>query len=335
MNMEKRVRDFLEPIVVCAELSTLEQVLGTLKQGKPVAIRWPAWQLLLPGHVVGYPLSRRIIDLPLTKPPIISPDLSVQEALIKLRDEDIPYALVDNGAALLGVISVNRLRKYAENEERDRALEAIKIALREKELFFREAHHRIKNNLQIIASLLSLQASYIPDPLIREMFMDSQDRVRSMALIHEALSQSGDTGEIDFAAYIRELASQLMHIYHGESERIRLQLHLDDLLLDVNKATPCGLVLNELLCNALKHAFPTGRSGEIRIDLKVDAAQQVTLVVSDTGIGLPTELDFLNAETLGLQLISTLTEQLNGTLTLDRDNGTVFTLTFSGGITTG
>jgi two-component sensor histidine kinase len=333
MDMEKRVRDFLEPIIVCAELSTLGQVLSTLNQGKPVAIRWPAWQLLLPEHVVGYPLSRRVIDLPLTKPPMISADLSVQEALIKLSGEDVRYALVDDGTALLGVISVNRLRKYAENDERDRALEVIKIALREKELFFREAHHRIKNHLQIIASLLSLQASYIQDPLIRGMFMDSQDRVRSMALIHEALSQSGDMGEIDFAAYIRELASQLMHIYHGESERITLQLHLDDLLLDVNKATPCGLILNELLCNALKHAFPTGRSGEIRIDLKVDAARQVTLVMSDTGIGLPIELDFLNAETLGLQLISTLTEQLEGALTLDRGNGTVFTLTFNGGIT--
>jgi two-component sensor histidine kinase len=333
MDMEKQVRDFLEPIVVCAELSTLGQVLGTLNQGKPVAIRWPAWQLLLPEHVVGYPLSRRVIDLPLTKPPMISADLSIQEALIKLSGEEVRYALVNDGTALLGVISVNRLRKYAENDERDRALEVIKLALREKELFFREAHHRIKNHLQIIASLLSLQASYIQDPLIRGMFMDSQDRVRSMALIHEALSQSGDMGEIDFAAYIRELAAQLMHIYHGESERIRLQLHLDNLLLDVNKATPCGLILNELLCNALKHAFPTGRSGEIRIDLSVDAARQVTLAVADTGIGLPVELDFLNAETLGLQLISTLTEQLEGILTLDRGNGTVFTLTFNGGIT--
>lgn len=333
MDMGKRVRDYFEPIVVCAELSTLGQVLGTLNQGKPVAIRWPAWQLLLPEQVVGYPLSRRVIDLPLTKPPIISADLSVQEALIKLSGEDVRYALVDDGTALLGVISVNRLRKYAENEERDRALEAVKLALREKELFLREAHHRIKNNLQIIASLLSLQASDISDPLTREMFMDSQGRVRSMALIHESLSQSGDTGEVDFAAYIRELASQLMNIYNRESARITLQLRLDGLILDVNKAIPCGLILNELLSNALKHAFPTGRSGEIHIALQVDAAQQVTLVVSDTGIGLPVELDFLNAETLGLQLISTLTEQLEGTLTVDRDNGTVFTLKFNGGIT--
>ena len=334
MDMEKRVCDFLEPIVVCAELSTLEQVLGTLKQGKPVAIRWPAWQLLLPEHVVGYPLSRRVIDLPLTKPPIMSPDLSVQEALVKLSAEDITYALVDDGGDLLGVISVNRLRKYAEHEECGRALEAINIALREKELFLREAHHRIKNNLQIIASLLSLQASYVSDPLIRDMFTDSQDRVRSMALIHEALSQSGDMGEIDFAVYIQQLTSQLMRIYNGESDRITLQLRLDDLFLDVNKATPCGLILNELLCNALKHAFPTGRSGEIHIDLKVEEAQQVTLLVSDSGVGLPVELDFLNAETLGLQLISTLTEQLEGTLTLDRSNGTIFKLTFNGGITT-
>jgi two-component sensor histidine kinase len=254
--------------------------------------------------------------------------------LVKLSGEASRYTLVDDGGDLLGVISVDRLRESAENDEHERALEAIKVTLQEKELFLREAHHRIKNNLQTIASLLSLQASYISDPLILEMFMDSQDRVRSMALIHEALSQAGDLGQIDLAAYIRELASQLMHIYSGESDRITLQLHLDDLLLDVNKATPCGLILNELLCNALKHAFPTGRSGEIHIALQVDAAQQVTLVVSDTGIGLPIELDFLNAETLGLQLISTLTEQLDGTLALDRSNGTVFTLTFRGGITT-
>jgi two-component sensor histidine kinase len=155
-----------------------------------------------------------------------------------------------------------------------------------------------------------------------------------MALIHDSLSQSGDTGEIDFAAYIRDLASQLIQIYNSESDRITLQLRLDELLLDVNKATPCGLILNELLSNALKHAFPDGRSGEIRIALQVDAARQVTLVVSDTGVGFPIELDFLNTETLGLQLISTLTEQLEGTLALDRSNGTVYTLTFSGGITT-
>jgi two-component sensor histidine kinase len=328
MDVGKQVRDFLEPIVVCAELSTLGQVVGTLNQGKPVAIRWPAWQLLLPENVVGYPLSRRVIDLPLKKAPIVSADLPIQEALVKLSEQDIRYALVDDGVALLGVISVDRLRKYVENDERDRALEAIKVALREKELFFKEAHHRIKNNLQIITSLLSLQASYVPDSHIREMFMDSQDRVRSMALIHEASSQAGNIGAVDFAAYVRQLASQLMHIYNGESDRITLQLHLDDLLLDVNKATPCGLILNELLSNALKHAFPAGRRGTIHIDLRAEASQKVTIVVRDTGIGLPVDLDVLNAESLGLQLIYTLTEQLDGTLALDHYDGTVFTLTF-------
>jgi two-component sensor histidine kinase len=329
MDVAKRVRDFVEPIVVCAEFATLGQVLRTLNEGKPVAIRWPAWQLLLPEHVVGYPLSRRVIDLPLKKATIISADLPVEEALVKLSGQDIHYALADDGTALLGVVSVDRLHKHMENDARDQALEAIKMALREKELFLQEAHHRIKNNLQIIASLLSLQASYIPDPHIREIFMESHDRVRSMALIHETLYQSGDMGKIDFATYVRDLASQLVRLYDVQSERVSLLLHIDSLLLDISKAISCGMILNELISNALKHAFPDGRTGEIRVDLRTDASQKVTLVVRDTGIGFPVGLDFRNAESLGLQLVYTLTEQLDGTIELERRDGTVFTLTFT------
>ena len=230
MDAGKRVRDFLEPIAVCTELSTLGQVVDTLNQGRPIAIRWPVWQLLLPERVIGYPLSRRIIDLPLHKAFMISADLPVQEALIKLSGTDIRYALVDDGPTPLGVISVARLRQYAEGDARDRALEGIKLALREKELLLKEAHHRIKNNLQVIASLLSLQASHISDPRIHAMFIDSQDRVRSMALIHETLYQSGHMGEVDFAAYVRDLASRLMHSYDIQPERVTLHLHINDLL---------------------------------------------------------------------------------------------------------
>jgi two-component sensor histidine kinase len=329
MAIERQMRDFLEPIVVCAERSTLGQVLDTLNQGKPVAIRWPAWQLLLPENVVGYPLSRRIIDLPLTKAPIISAALPVQEALVKLSGQASPYVLVNDGEALLGMVSVHRLRKHAENEVRDQALEAIKVALREKELFLREAHHRIKNNLQIIASLLSLQASYVADPSIREMFVDSQERVSSMALIHETLYQSGNTGEIDFGQYLRDLIAQLNRSYNVQPERITLHLHIDELFLDINKAIPCGLILNELISNVLKHAFPDGRAGEVHIELRTDAARRVTIVVRDTGIGFPADRDFRNTESLGLQLVDTLTEQLAGTITLERRAGTAFTLTFT------
>jgi two-component sensor histidine kinase len=328
MAIERRVRDFLEPIVVCAELATLGQVLDTLNQGKPVAIRWPAWQLLLPESVVGYPLSRRIIDLPLTKAPIVSDALPLQEAVAKLSGQDSPYALVDDGATLLGIVSVTRLRKFMEGEARDQALEEIKLALREKELFFREAHHRIKNNLQIIASLLSLQASYIQDPQICEMFIDSQERVSSMALIHETLYQSGNLGEIDFARYLRDLISQLHHSYNVQPEHITLHLYIDEFSLDINKAIPCGLILNELITNVLKHAFPDGRTGEIHIALRTDAAQRVTIVVRDTGIGFPADKDLHHTETLGLQLVAMLTEQLAGTMTLERGSGTVITLTF-------
>lgn len=328
MEARKQVRDFVEPVVVCAEFTTLGQVLPTLRQGKPVAIRWPAWQLLLPENVVGYPSSRRIIDLPLLKAPTVPPDLPVEEALIKLREQPIPYALADEGTGLLGIVAVDRLRKYAESDARDHALEAVKVALREKELFIRESHHRIKNNLQIIVSLLSLQASYIADPHIRAMFTDTQERVKSMALIHDTLHQSGNMGEIDFAVYVRNLASQLIHAYNIQSNRVTLNFQIDDLLLDINKAIPCGLILNELISNAVKHAFPAGSSGEISIELRTDAARQVTIVVRDTGIGFPVDMEFRHAESLGLQLVCTLTEQLDGTIDLERSEGTAFTLTF-------
>jgi two-component sensor histidine kinase len=152
--------------------------------------------------------------------------------------------------------------------------------------------------------------------------------VKSMALIHDTLHQSGNMGEIDFAVYVRNLASQLIHAYNIQSDRVTLNFQIDDLLLDINKAIPCGLILNELISNAVKHAFPAGSSGEISIELHTDAARQVTIVVRDTGIGFPVDMEFRHAASLGLQLVCTLIEQLDGTIDLERSEGTAFTLTF-------
>jgi two-component sensor histidine kinase len=328
MDSWKQVRDFVEPVVVCAEFATLGEVVETLHQGKPVAFRGPVWQLLLPEHVIGYPLSRRVIDLPMTKARVVAADLPVEEALAKLTDQESSYALVEEGSTLLGILIVERLRQHAEGSTRDHALETLKAALRERELFLQEANHRIKNNLQVIASLLSLQASYISDPKIREMFRDSQERVQSMALIHEALYRSEHAGAIDFSIYVRDLADQLISSYDVQSGRVALQLHLNNVLLDVNKAIPCGLILNELISNALKHAFPGGRTGMIRVEMDASASRQVTIIVRDDGVGVPVDLDHRDAQTLGLQLVYTLIEQLEGTIELERREGTTFTLTF-------
>jgi two-component sensor histidine kinase len=329
MNSGKRVCDFLEPIVECAEFETLGQVLATVTQGKPVAIRSATWRLLLPETVIGYPVSRRVIDLPLQDVPIVSPDLTAEEALTRLIGHGAPYALVVDEETLLGVVSLKRLQEYGQIAEWERAEETFKASLRQKEMLLREVHHRIKNNLQVISSLLDIQASYVQDPHIGEMFMDIQNRVMSMALIHETLYQSSDLGLVDFGVYIRTLAEQIFRSYNVLADRIALQIRADEVMLDTNQAIPCGLILNELLSNCLKHAFPSDRGGEVSIELRLDAARRVTMIVRDDGSGFPADVDFRHTETLGLQLVYTLTEQLGGTLELESNGGTAFKLSFT------
>jgi two-component sensor histidine kinase len=329
MDAAKRVHDLLEPIVECAEIETLGQVLGTMTQGKPVAIRSAAWRLLLPETVIGYPLSRRVIDLPLKDVPIVSSDLTAEEALASLIGQGAHYALVVDDKNLLGVISLKRLQEYGQLAERERVEETFKASLRQQEVLLREVHHRIKNNLQIISSLLDIQASSVKDPHIAEMFMDIQNRVISMALIHETLYQSGNLRMVDFGVYVRTLAEQIFRSYNVVADRIVLQIRADEVMLDTNQAIPCGLILNELLSNCLKHAFPDERGGEVHIELRSDAAQRVTMLVRDTGIGFPSGVDSGHPETLGLQLVRSLTEQLGGTLETESNGGTTVKLTFT------
>ncbi len=314
MTAAKRVYDLLEPIVECGEIETLGQVLGTVTQGKPVAIRSTSWRLLLPETVIGYPLSRRVIDLPLTDVSIVEPDLSAEEALSRLNGQDAPYALVVDEKHLRGVVSLKRLQEYGQFAERERVEETFKASLRQQEMLLREVHHRIKNNLQIISSLLDIQAGAVEDPRIVEMFIDIQNRVISMALIHETLYQSGDLRMVNFGVYVRTLAEQIFRSCNVLPDRIALQIRADEVMLDTNQAIPCGLILNELLTNCLKHAFPNESGGEIHIELRSDAAPQVTLIVRDTGIGFPAGMDSCHPKTLGLQLVYSLTEQLGGRL---------------------
>jgi two-component sensor histidine kinase len=150
-----------------------------------------------------------------------------------------------------------------------------------------------------------------------------------MALIHETLYQSGNLRMVNFGAYVRTLAEQIFRSYNVVADRIPLQIRADEVMLDTNQAIPCGLILNELLSNCLKHAFPDERGGEVHIELRSDAAQRVTMLVSDTGIGFPSGVDSSPPETLGLQLVRSLTEQLGGTLETESNGGTTVKLTFT------
>jgi PAS domain S-box-containing protein len=212
--------------------------------------------------------------------------------------------------------------------ERKRAEEKIKVSLKEKEVLLQEIHHRVKNNLQIISSLLYLQASRTEHPGAVSALQESRNRIRSMALIHETLYQSPNLASINMGAYTRNLVSDLQHSYRIEKRAIGLRLNIEDIPLGITEAIPCGLIVNELVSNALKHAFPMERAGEIIIGLHRGSTNQVTLTVSDNGIGFPEQMDFRKSPSLGLTLINSLVQQLGGTIELDRSGGTTFTIMF-------
>ncbi|HEX7974683.1 MAG TPA: GAF domain-containing protein [Anaerolineales bacterium] len=219
--------------------------------------------------------------------------------------------------------------------ENSSLFQQIRSSLHEKEVLLKEIHHRVKNNMQIISSLLSLQSEKISDPQALEMLGDSQTRIRSMALIHEKLYRSKDLAQIDFGEYIRSLAGYLFRTLGGDVRGVRLDLEAAEVFLGVDTAVPCGLVLNELLSNALKHAFPEAPGGSapiggpvIRILLQAEGAGRWVLTVADNGVGFPPGLDFTSAGSLGLQLVASLVEQLGGRLELDCQAGTTVRVRF-------
>lgn len=214
--------------------------------------------------------------------------------------------------------------------ERKRVQDQINASLQEKEVLLKEIHHRVKNNLQIISSMIHLQSGQIQDKQALEMFREIQNRVKSMALIHERLYQAKDLTKIDFVEYLRDLLDNLFRTYGAGSKDIALKLHVDEAPLGLDMVIPLGLIINELVCNSLKYAFPAGKSGEICVDLHLDPDHQFTLIVQDNGVGLPQDFDFQNTGSLGLQLVTTLTRQLEGTIELDGSVGTACTIQFRG-----
>jgi PAS domain S-box-containing protein len=230
--------------------------------------------------------------------------------------------LVDWGGRITSKIIVLR-----DITDRKKAEEQIKASLREKDVLLQEVHHRVKNNLQIISSLLSLQSRHIRDEKDLEMLRESQSRLRAMALIHERLYQSENLANINFEEYISALVYGLVQSY-GVTGTVTPIIDIHSLSLEVSTAIPCGLIINELVSNSLKHAFPGKRKGEIKIKIhSFDGT--IELIVRDNGVGIPEDIDFRTTDTLGLHLVTMLAEdQLNGKINLTRDGGTTFTITF-------
>jgi PAS domain S-box-containing protein len=212
--------------------------------------------------------------------------------------------------------------------EQMRTEEALRASLKEKTVLLKEVHHRVKNNLQIVISLLNLQAVRIKNPEALEAMQETANRVRSMALLHETLYLSESLARVNFGNYIEHICSHLFRSYGPKAARVKLDLRLENVATDLDQSVSCGLIVNELVSNALKHAFPEGQAGKIAVELCVSPEGQVALKVSDDGVGLPATFDVHQTGTLGHQLVFMLAEKLHGTVEVARESGTVFQIVF-------
>ena len=258
---------------------------------------------------------------------------------------DVPIWLHREMVGVLCHEQINNMRKWTFEEQdfaasisyiislaleaskRDIAQKQIINSLEEKNVLLREIHHRVKNNMQIISSLLSLQSSTIKNPEMRDIFMESQNRVKSMSMIHEQLYQTDDIAKIDFKIYVNGLIKSLFQIYSFGLKRIEWNVNIEDVKLDIETAIPCGLIINELVSNSLKHAFKEAHDGKITVNMRKNK-NLITMEVSDNGIGLPANFEVEKASTLGLKLVTTLVDQLEGNMVIDRSKGTSFKITF-------
>nr|MDZ8042288.1 PAS domain S-box protein [Nostoc sp. CreGUA01] len=213
--------------------------------------------------------------------------------------------------------------------EHKQAEEKIKVSLKEKEVLLKEIHHRVKNNLGIVSSLLQMQCRRTQDPQVSAILRDSQNRIASIALVHEKLYRSEDLADIDFAQYIPDLTTHLFDSYNVSSSQIKLKIQVDNASLDIETAIPCGLIINELVSNALKYAFVDNREGEIEVKFYQDSECTLILIIRDNGIGLPENFDTKKAKTLGITLVQGLVKQLRGKLEINSHQGTQFKISFT------
>mgnify|MGYP000892856957 CR=1 FL=1 len=226
-------------------------------------------------------------------------------------------------------ISIENSRLVREMKD---AQEQIRKSLREKEVLLKEIHHRVKNNLQVIHSMLNLQLPYIKDKQALEVFKDCQTRIYSIALIHEKLYQSESLARVDLAAYFRSLTGNVFLSYGVDEREVKSEIVVEDIHLPINSLIPCALIVNELVSNAIKHAFPPDRPrqvpGKILVALQRGSGGSLVLTVKDNGVGLPEGFDIRRKASLGLRLVHVLARQLNGSLSISSTNGSEFRLEF-------
>jgi two-component sensor histidine kinase len=224
--------------------------------------------------------------------------------------------------------AVTRAKRESEQAKAQKAADRkLQASLREKELLLQEVHHRVKNNLAIICGLLNMQSFAVNDPRLTSVLQESQKRIQSMAMVHEMLYSSDCLNEIDFAQYVHLLSAEVANSYGADLARIRLVFDVEPLQLAIDRAIPCGLVLNELLSNAFKYAFPARSAGEIRVSLQ-RRETSIRLAVEDTGVGLREGPHPIHPKSLGLSIVNILTQQLGGTMDISSNHGAHFVLNF-------
>jgi two-component sensor histidine kinase len=216
----------------------------------------------------------------------------------------------------------------AEIAQRRNAEEAVRHS-REKEVLLQEIHHRVKNNLQIITSLLRMQSRAVQDPAFSDALRECQNRVASMALIHDKLYRARDLARVSFPEYVRDLTNNILTSYALPARSVRVKLDIDDLSLSLDCAVPCGLILNELMSNCLKHAFPVGHSGTVHVGFHAKGEQELCLVVQDDGVGMPADVDLEHTSSLGWRLIRALVQQLDGVVQCRTAGGALVEIRFA------
>jgi two-component sensor histidine kinase/PAS domain-containing protein len=258
-------------------------------------------------------------------------NIGYQSVELKLKQSDSTsfYALIEsivitdmenNTFQTRATVTDISIQKKAEKQ--------IKASLKEKETLLQEIHHRVKNNMAVISSLLSLQANSIEDNQIKKVLKEAQSRVNAMSAVHETLHGSENLSEIDLKTYLSKVTSSIFQTYSVTPDKVKLNIDIKEMPISINQASPLGLIINELISNSLKYAFPEDRTGEITVSIKkVD--KELELIVMDDGVGMPEGFDWKNTKSLGLKLVRTLVEnQLDGSIDLDNTNGTKFTIKF-------
>ena len=281
---------------------------------------------------------------------VVSGAIGEELAVIMMKSGAHDYLMKDNLVRLVPAVErelrearTRRERREAERElatsqerlrEQSDTLDRQNTSLKEKEALLREIHHRVKNNMQVVSSLLGLQSRATTSPEAAKILLESQHRIHAMALLHKTLYQSGNLAAVDLPSYIRQIVDHLFISYGMSDRQIRLSTQLEPVRLSLDTALPCGLIINEVVSNSLKHAFPNGRAGEVSIELREEPVGTACLVLADDGVGMNPDLDWTTSRTLGLRLVRALTEQLSAKLDIHYDRGTRVVLTFAAAVDT-